>query len=313
MQKIFLKIYYNIKDFSSNKKTIVTLGTFDGVHIGHQQILKKITEISASNDIDSVVLTFFPHPRNVVNNEEIKLLNTISEKKTLLNDLQIDHFIIHPFDKLFSELNPEEFVKYILINQFNISKIVIGHDHRFGKNRAANIDDLRKYGGKYNFEVLEISAQQIQDVNVSSTRIRNALGEGNVSLANKYLGYNYSISGKVIYGKQLGRTINFPTANIEIDEKYKLIPKNGVYIVQSHIDNKLIYGMMNIGTKPTFGANEISIEVYFLDFNQDLYGKELQVEFLEFIRNEFKFDGIDSLKKQIEEDLNYALKFISLK
>ena len=241
----------------------------------------------------------------------MKQLNTIGEKTTLIKNAAIDNLVIHPFDKEFSQLTAEDFVKQVLVDKFNIHKIIIGHDHRFGKNRTANIDDLISFGEKYGFEVEQISAEEIQEVAISSTKIRNALLEGNIKLANQYLGYTYTISGIVIKGNQLGRTIGFPTANIEIKEGYKLIPSNGVYIVKTLVEKQIVFGMMNIGTKPTVGGTSQSIEVHFFDFNDDIYDKTIEISFLERIRDEQKFESIELLKKQLSEDKLKSLKFIS--
>lgn len=308
-KKADLKIYHSIKDFKidPDKKTIVTLGTFDGVHIGHKTIIDKLVQ-SAGGDAESLILTFFPHPRMVLQEKsEIQLLNTIDEKIALLQDTGLDNLIIHPFDESFSRLTAEEFVSQILVELFHIKKIIIGYDHRFGRNRTANIDDLVVFGGDYGFEVEQISAQEIDAVSVSSTKIRNALLEGNIALANEYLGYSYILTGTVVEGKKLGRTIGYPTANIQIAEDYKLIPKIGVYVVQSILDNKVVYGMMNIGMNPTVGGNALSVEVHFFDFDASLYGQKIQVSILDHIRDEQKFGSLDLLKEQLAKDKIYSL------
>lgn len=305
-----LKIYQSLNEFNPSKKTIVTLGTFDGIHLGHVAILNKICNLAKQENLESVLLTFFPHPRFVVKNDaEIKLLNTMTEKAILLEQKGIQNFIIHPFDKLFSELSPREFVKQVLIKQLNIQKIIIGYDHKFGKNRAADFNDLIAFGKEFGFEVEEISAKQINEVSVSSTKIRNSLIEGNISLANAYLGYPYMLSGIVVKGNQLGRTIGFPTANIEISENYKLIPKNGVYIVTALVNNKTIFGMMNIGVKPTLGENLLSIEVHLLQFSEDIYGQKIQVNVIERLRDEQKFESFEVLKSQLEIDKKNTLHY----
>jgi len=306
-----LKTFHSINSFHSSKKTIVTIGTFDGVHIGHNQILQKIVQDAKNCDCESLVLTFFPHPRMILqDNTEVKLLNTIAEKSMLIKNIGIDNLIIHPFDKEFSRLTAEEFVKTILVEKFNIQKIIIGYDHRFGRNRTADIDDLIIFSKQFGFEVEQILAQQIDEISVSSTKIRTAILEGDITLANNYLGYNYSFSGNVVKGKQLGRTIGFPTANINIDEEYKLIPKNGVYIVKSIISEKTIYGMMNIGTRPTVNGLNQTVEVFFIDFDSNLYEQKITIEILDFIREEQKFDSLDLLKNQIEIDKQKTLQFI---
>lgn len=306
-----MKIFHSIKEFSSPKKTILTLGTFDGVHIGHKKILEKLIQNTLDQKYESLVLTFFPHPRMILQeSSEIKLLNTIPEKIDLLEKIGIQNLVIHPFDENFSRLTAEEFVSSVLVDQFKIHKIIIGYDHRFGRNRTANIDDLIEFGKKYGFEVEQISAQEIDDISVSSTKIRNALKEGNMSLANEYLGYDYFLTGKIVKGKQLGRTIGFPTANLKIEEDFKLIPLNGVYVVKSIIENKTVYGMMNIGFNPTVSGEDLSIEINYLDFNANLYDKTIKVSILERIRGEEKFDSIELLKKQLEEDRKNTLAYI---
>jgi riboflavin kinase/FMN adenylyltransferase len=306
-----LKLFHSINDFQSTKKTILTLGTFDGVHIGHKKILERITQNTENGKYESLVLTFFPHPRMVLQEKsEIKLLNTIAEKSKLLEETGIENLVIHPFNESFSRLTAEEFVHSILVDRFHIQKIIIGHDHRFGRNRTANIDDLIAFGAEYGFEVEQISAQEIQDVSVSSTKIRKALDEGNITLANDYLGYAYFLSGEVVKGKQLGRTIGFPTANIQIEEDYKKIPKNGVYIVKTFIDNAAIFGMMNIGFNPTVNGQKQTIEVNLFDFDADIYGQKLEISLLEYIREEQKFGSVDLLKEQLNKDKKTALDFV---
>ncbi len=306
-----MKVSHSISSFNATKKTIITLGTFDGVHLGHQAILKKLVSATEKGTYESLVLTFYPHPRMVLNQEgAMHLLNTIEEKTILLEKFGIDHLIVHPFDDAFSKLSAEAFVKNILVDQLNIHKIIIGYDHRFGENRSANITDLIHFGKQYNFEVAQINAEEINEITVSSTKIRTALLEGAIELANQYLGYDYFFSGKVIKGKQLGRTIGFPTANIKLSETYKLIPKNGVYIVYSTLNNKRVYGMMNIGHNPTVGENNKTIEVHYFDVNEDLYDKIITVAFLKFIRTEKKFDSIDALKIQLNKDQEFSKNYI---
>ena len=306
-----MKIFNSIKSFTSSKATIVTIGTFDGVHVGHKKILEQITSSAHAMNCESLVLTFFPHPRMVLQEDsEMKQLNTLDEKIALLDNLGIDNLVVHPFDKEFSRLTAEEFVKEVLVAVFKIKKIIIGHDHRFGRNRTANIDDLITFGETYGFEVEQISAEQINEVSISSTKIRNALLEGNIELATTYLGYDYSFTGTVSKGKQLGRTIGYPTANIEIEESYKLIPLNGVYIAKGIIDGKVVFGMMNIGTRPTVDGTTQTIEVNFFDFNQNLYNKKITVSLIHRMRSEQKFETIDALKMQLGTDKTSAQDYI---
>ncbi|PXY40352.1 riboflavin biosynthesis protein RibF [Flavobacterium cheongpyeongense] len=307
-----MKLFESINEFHSNKKTILTLGTFDGVHIGHKKILERLNQNTENGKYESLVLTFFPHPRMVLQEKsEIKLLNTIQEKSKLLEATGIENLVIHPFNESFSRLTAEEFVHNILVDQFHIHKIIIGHDHRFGRNRTANIDNLIAFGAEYGFEVEQISAQEIQDVSVSSTKIRKALQEGNMALANQYLGYAFFLKGEVVKGKQLGRTIGFPTANIHIEEEYKLIPKNGVYIIKTFIEQIEVFGMMNIGFNPTVDGQKQTIEVNLFDFDANIYGQKLEISLLKYLREEQKFGSVDLLKEQLNLDKKTALDFLS--
>ncbi len=306
-----MNIFHSIKDFHSTKQTILTLGTFDGVHIGHRKILERVTQNTENDKYESLVLTFFPHPRMVLQGEsDVKLLNTISEKIDLLEKIGIQNLVIHPFDETFSKLTADEFVKTVLVDRFHIKKIIIGHDHRFGRNRTANIDDLITFGKQHNFEVEQISVQEVNDVSISSTKIRTALLEGNMALANEYLGYDYFLTGVVSKGKQLGRTIGFPTANLKIGDNYKLIPRNGVYVVKSTIDQKTVFGMMNIGFNPTLGEKNLSIEIHYFDFDTDLYDQKISVSLLEYLRPEQKFDSVALLKDQLKKDEKAALDYL---
>ena len=307
-----MKIFHSINDFRSTKKTILTLGTFDGVHIGHKKILERVIQNTDNEKYESLVLTFFPHPRMILKEDsDMKLLNTIDEKIDLLAEIGLENLVIHPFDETFSRLTAEDFVKTILVDRFHIQKIIIGYDHRFGRNRTADIDDLIAFGKKYNFEVEQISVQEINEISVSSTKIRNALLEGNMTLANDYLGYAYFLTGTVVKGKQLGRTINFPTANLNIKENYKLIPQNGVYIVESTINQKTVFGMMNIGFNPTVKGQNQSIEIHYFDFDADLYEQKIRVSILQRIRSEQKFESVDLLKAQLEKDKKSAHHYLN--
>lgn len=306
-----MKIFHSINEFHSDKKSILTLGTFDGVHIGHAAILKKLTQNTHDGEFESTVLTFFPHPRMILHGRsDLKLLNTINEKIELLEKIGIENLIIHPFDQAFAQLSADEFVKSVLVDQLHIQKIIIGYDHRFGKNRTATIDDLISFGKQYGFEVEQISAQEINEISISSTKIRTALAEGEIGLANDYLGYPYFLNGTVVKGKQLGRTIGFPTANIELEEEYKLVPKNGVYVVTAEIDGETIFGMMNIGFNPTFEGKNKTIEVHLFDFNSTIYNRQIRVAFLHRIRSEEKFESVEFLKIQLEKDKECSLRYI---
>ena len=301
-------------DYNQIKDSVVTIGTFDGVHLGHQKIIKRLVAIAHAEELQALVLTFFPHPRMVVQNDtSIKLINTIDEKADLIQDLGVDHLVVKAFTKDFSRLTSLEYVRDVLVNKLHVKHIIVGYDHHFGRNRTANISDLKEFGAFYGFKVTEISAQEVGDVAASSTKIRSALSEGAIKVANQFLGYNFFLKGTVVKGKGLGKTIQFPTANLKIEEPYKLIPKKGVYLVQSIIDAKLVYGMLNIGTNPTVSdANELSVEVFFFDFDQTLYGTAVNIQFLDRIRDEIKFSGLEALKAQLEQDQQTAMAKIAL-
>ena len=309
-----MKIVQNTSNFSDKEKTYVTIGTFDGVHFGHQKIIEKLIDEAKKAGKKSVVLTFFPHPRMVLQKDvSLELINTIEERATLLEKTGLDYLIIHPFSKEFSRMTALEFVRDILVNQLNISKLIIGYDHHFGKNREGNITQLTEYSHLYDFKVEEIPAQDIDDVSVSSTKIRRALATGNLKTANNFLGYNFMLNGNVVNGKKLGGKIGYPTANIDIKESYKLIPKTGVYIVKSAIDEKTIFGMMNIGNRPTVNGNHQTIEVHFFDFNQNLYDRNLTIELIYFLRDEEKFDSVEILIQQLKKDEKTARDYIKKK
>tara|TARA_R110002124_G_scaffold17532_3_gene73147 strand:+ start:2991 stop:3923 length:933 start_codon:yes stop_codon:yes gene_type:complete len=303
--------YQSASTYNNDRPSVVTIGTFDGVHVGHKAILNRLVSTAKKEGLESVLLTFFPHPRMVLQTDSnIKLINTLSEKKELLEEIGLDHLVIHPFTHAFSRLTALEYVRDILVNKLHAKKIIIGYDHRFGRNRNANIDDLREYGKTYDFEVLEISAQELDDVAISSTKIRNALKAGDIETANNYLGYPFMVSGNVVKGKALGRTMQYPTANLQLDETYKLIPKNGVYIVRSIIDDKVVFGITSIGTNPTVGGTQKTIETFFLDLDKDLYGKKLKIEFLSHVRDEETFESLEELKDAIQNDETIAREFL---
>lgn len=307
----------SITEYNKKHATVLTIGTFDGVHIGHRKILERLSKSAKELDLKSTVLTFFPHPRMVLQKDaDIKLLNTIEEKAKILEQSGLDFLIIHPFTNEFSRLSATEFVRDLLVNSLCAKKVIIGYDHRFGRNRNANITDLITFGSTFDFEVEEISAQEIDDVSVSSTKIRKALEDGDIHTANTYLGYNYMLTGTVKRGKGIGRQLNYPTANIHIAESYKLIPRNGSYVVQSAIDNRTVYGMMNIGFNPTISDNETtnirkeSIEVHFFDLEEDLYDRTLQIDIIERLRDEQKFESVDALKEQLAKDKDLSQSII---
>lgn len=297
--------------FSSERQTVVTIGTFDGVHAGHRKIIDRLVNSANANNLDSVVLTFFPHPRMVLQKEsDIKLINTIGERKQLLDQTGIDHLVVHPFTHQFSRLTALEFVRDILVNKLRAKKIIIGYDHRFGRNRTADINDLKQFGKDFGFEVEEISQQDVEQVAVSSTKIRKALLDGRVEQANIYLQSEFTLKGIVVRGRGIGKDLGYPTANMEIPEDYKLIPKNGVYVVRSVLDGQTIFGMMNIGTNPTVGGKEQTIETYFFDLDKDLYGKEFTIEMLVRIRDEKKFNSVEELKIAMKQDQAFSSQYI---
>jgi len=309
---LLVETIQGINNYNSKNPSIITIGTFDGVHIGHRKILERLINNAKSNGLKSVLLTFFPHPRMVLQKDsDIKLLNTLDEKIAILDELGLDYLVIHPFTKAFSRLTAIEFVRDLLVNKLNTKKIIIGYDHRFGRNRNANITNLKNFGNTFDFVVEEIPAQEIDDVSVSSTKIRNALFEADIETANSYLGYNFMLNGEVTKGKGIGKTLGFPTANIKINEDYKLIPQNGVYAVNCVVDGISSQGMMNIGFNPTVAGSERSIEVNLFDVDQDLYHKKIKVELVAHIRNEHKFDSIEALKDQLQKDKETTLKLFS--
>lgn len=291
-------------DYKQINSSVITIGTFDGVHVGHQQIIHRLVDTARKNDLQALVLTFFPHPRMVIQNDaNIKLINTIDEKAKQLEQLGVDHLVVKEFTKSFSRLTALEYVRDILVNKLKVKHIIVGYDHHFGRNRTANINELKEFGAFYDFEVTEIEPQEVDDVAVSSTKIRSAILDGNIPTANKFLGYNFMLTGTVIKGKGLGKTLDFPTANIQIEAAYKLIPKHGVYVVKSQIKGVEVFGMMNIGKNPTVSeGNQTKIEVHFFDFSANLYGAVLKIELLDHLRSEIKFPNIEALKLQLEKD-----------
>lgn len=306
-----MKVIENYKNFTDTKKSIVTIGTFDGVHVGHQKIIEQLVDTAKKSNANSVLLTFFPHPRMVLQKDNsIRLIDTIDERIKILEKTGLDYLIIHPFDKEFSRLTAFDFVRDILVNHLNTSQLVIGYDHRFGRNREGDFEQLEEYGEMYDFVVHEIPAQDINAISVSSTKIRKALEEGDIQKVTKYLGHRFSLSGVVVKGEQLGNTIGYPTANLEIKESYKLIPKKGAYLVKSIIDNVEVFGMMNIGVRPTVQGVHQTIETHFFDFDKDLYGQNLRIELLSFLREEQKFQSIEALKEQLALDKKKSLQFL---
>ena len=310
-----MRIYNQLSEFKKLANAVVTIGTFDGVHFGHQKIIKRLCELARSSGGESVLLTFFPHPRMIIDpeNQDLKMINTVDEKAQILAGLGVDHLIITPFTRDFSNLSAEEYIKNILVDAIGTKKIIIGYDHRFGKDRLGNIQTLVENAATYGYEVEEIPEQDINDVAVSSTKIRKALLDGDVALANEYLGYAFSIYGPVIKGDKIGRTIGFPTANIFVAETYKLIPGDGIYAVTVEMGeekNPETYrGMAYIGQRPTINGMTRNIEVNIFDFDREIYGQNIKMNFLAFLRHDVKFTGLEALKLQLQQDKEDTLAF----
>ncbi|HTN20787.1 MAG TPA: bifunctional riboflavin kinase/FAD synthetase [Pelobium sp.] len=330
-----MQIYHHIKDFKRLKNAVVTIGTFDGVHLGHQQIIKELVEKSKKNGGESVILTFFPHPRMILNpeNHELKMINTMAEKANILHHLGVDHLIITPFTRDFSNLSPEAYIKEVLIEQIGMKQMVIGYDHRFGKDRSGGLAQLKQFSELYEYNVTEIPEEDVRDLAVSSTRIRNALNIGDVDVANDLMGHPFTLSGKVIRGDQIGRTLGYPTANLFIEESYKLIPSDGIYavtieILESRNKNQELYnpyqptskknlenksqiykGMAYIGHRPTINGMSQNIEVNIFDFEGDIYHQNLTLNFLHFIRHDIKFEGLEKLATQLGKDMLATLAY----
>ncbi len=330
-----MKIYHQLADFKKLNNAVVTIGTFDGVHYGHQKIIKRLCELAKSSGGESVILTFFPHPRMIIDpeNQDLKLINTIKEKAEILANLGIDHLIITPFTRDFSNLSPAEYIQNILVDTIGTKQIIVGYDHRFGKDRKGGMAELVALSQTYQYNIEEIPEQDINDVAVSSTKIRKALLAGDVALAATYLGYYFSISGPVIKGDKIGRTIGFPTANIFVEETYKLIPSDGIYAVTiemeegemqngkgkmesetsqltTHNPQPVTYkGMAYIGQRPTINGMTRNIEVNIFDFNREIYGQQIKMNFLKFLRHDVKFTGLETLTQQLRQDKLDTLAF----
>ena len=301
-----MKVYHSIDQFPSDIKSVLTLGTFDGVHKGHKYVLKRMNEIAKKEGGESVLLTFYPHPRHVLQPEDqkLKLLNTIEEKIKELEKSGIQHFVIHEFTKDFSRTKSVNFIRDLLVNKLKMKHMVVGYDHHFGRNREGSYNELKELSELYNFKLEQIPPQDESEVTVSSTKIRKLLSNGSVEKANAYLGYNYLINGIVVKGNEIGRTIAYPTANILIENKWKLIPCDGVYIVKVFLKNKQYFGMLNIGNKPTLNNSKHSLEVHIFDFSDDVYDSDIKVEFLKRIRDEKQFDSLEDLQGQLKIDEN---------
>lgn len=309
MRFLNMRVFHSLEDLPEFKQTVFTQGTFDGVHIGHQKILNQLSNVAEVNDGETLVLTFWPHPRLFLfpDDNNLKLLQTLDEKLDMFAQCGIDNVIVLPFTREFSNILPEDYIRDILVNLLNVKIAIVGYDHRFGRNREGDINMLKKKQEQYHFKVMEISAEDIDEITVSSTKIRNALISGDIDTASKYLGRPYSFSGKVVKGMQLGRKLGYPTANLNVENQYKLIPANGVYAVKCRIKGLQYGGMMNIGTNPTIPEKSFSIEVHVFDFNEDIYDEVVEISVVSRLRDEKKFESLEELSLNLRRDEKDAL------
>ncbi len=309
-----MKVYRSLEEFVAIPNAVVTTGTFDGVHIGHQKIISRLNEIAKQINGESVIITFYPHPRLVLFPEDnnLKLINTLEEKIQLLANYGVQHLVIIPFTKEFSRLSSIEFIQQILVNKIGTKKLVIGYDHHFGKNREGSFEHLKHYAPTYGFQVEEIPEQDINDVAVSSTKIRAALSISDIKIANEYLGYTFSIEGKVKKGDQIGRTLGFPTANIHIEESYKIIPAEGIYAIEIDLNNRQFMGMLYIGKRPTVNGLNLVIEVNIFDFSEDIYEEKLKISFKHFVRADKHFKNLEDLKIALQNDEVNCRKLLNI-
>ena len=308
-----MKIYNHLSEFKRLNNAVATIGTFDGVHYGHQKIIKRLCELAKATGGESVILTFFPHPRLIIDpeNQDLKMINTIAEKAEILASLGVDHLIITPFTRDFSNLSPSEYIKNILVDTIGIKQLIVGYDHRFGKDRSGGMKDLVAFSEPYGYQIEEIGEQDINDVAVSSTKIRQSLLNGQVGLAKTYLGYQFSLYGPVIKGDKIGRTIGFPTANIFIEQPYKIIPSDGIYAVTVEMENESYQGMAYIGQRPTINGMTRNIEVNIFDFSREIYGQYIKMKFWEFLREDVKFTGLETLKLQLQKDREDTIAYFA--
>ncbi|MFP4091935.1 MAG: bifunctional riboflavin kinase/FAD synthetase [Cyclobacteriaceae bacterium] len=308
-----MQVHDGSTTFEQPRQAVVTSGTFDGVHYGHQKILDRLKEVAREKEGETVVVTFWPHPRLVLrpDDENLKLLSTFEEKVDLFRQAGIDHLVRIPFTKEFSQYSSDEFIRKVLVEKIGTRYLVIGYDHRFGKNREGSFDYLKEHAAEYGFQVEEIPRQDVEDVGVSSTKIRKALNEGDIATANDYLGRPYTLKGKVIHGDQLGRSWGFPTANLDVPEKYKLIPRDGIYACKAEVQGRRYEGMMYIGVRPTIEGIRRNIEVNIFEFDRQIYDEWLRVDFIAKIREDMKFDNIEQLKMQLGEDRKSALRLLA--
>ena len=299
-----MKVYHSIKEFPSDINTIVTIGTFDGVHKGHKEIVGRLNSTAKKEGLESVLLTFYPHPRHVLfpDDQKLKLINTIEEKTEALRKTGLQHFIIQEFDVDFSRIKSVNFIRDLLVNKLNMKRMVVGYDHHFGKNREGTFENLLSLSELYDFKLEKIAPQNIGDITISSTKIRNAIIDGDIEKANSYLSCNFSLSGVVEKGNGIGSSINFPTANIKVENKWKILPKDGVYAVKIFAENQQYFGMLNIGSRPTIADDKHVVEVHIFDFNSTIYNLDIKVEFIKRIRSEKKFNSLEELQSQLEID-----------
>lgn len=310
-----MRIFDGIENLEGLINPVLTIGTFDGIHLGHQKIIKNLIRESRSTNSDSVLLTFFPHPRMVLfpENNNLQLIQTQEEKYNKLAEQGLKNIIVHPFSNKFSKLTALEFIEEIIVKKIRAKKIIIGYDHQFGNSREGNINFLREYSDKFGYEVIEIPAKEIDEINVSSTKIRTALNEGDIETANLFLNSAFEINGIVVHGNKIGRSINFPTANIEIDDKNKIIPKNGVYAVKVFLNEKYFFGMLNIGTRPSISKQlSKTIEVNIFDFDEMIYDLPINITFYKHIREEKYFSNLEELKSQLQLDASFIRAFFEL-
>ena len=306
-------VYRGFDDLQPLPNAVVTSGTFDGVHRGHQTILARLTEVAKTSNGQSVLITYWPHPRTVVSNDsqDLKLLTTLDEKIDLLSQAGVDHLVVIPFTRSFSQLSSEEYIRQILMEKIGTKKLVIGYDHRFGRDREGGFEYIKAHQSEYGFEVEEIPRHDVEAVGVSSSKIRTALTDGNIQTANRFLGRPYSLTGTIVKGRQLGRTIGFPTANMQVDDANKLVPANGVYAVEVLYAGQVLAGMLNIGFRPTVAGTNQTIETYIFNFDKDIYGEHLTLRFREFLRPEQKFEGLPALVAQLKQDEESARRHLS--
>jgi riboflavin kinase/FMN adenylyltransferase len=308
-----MRVYHNLEEIPRFNGLVLTQGTFDGVHLGHVKVLENVVNEARTSGMESMLLTFFPHPRLVLypNDNDLRMLSSLDEKINQVENCGIDHMLILPFTSEVASLSPLDFVRGVLVDKLNVSTIIVGYDHRFGKNREGSFADLVQYGEMLNFRVKEIPAGEIDHIAVSSTRIRKALLSGDLSQANQLLGHAYTLSGKVVHGRKLGRTLGFPTANIEIEDSHKLIPATGVYAVKAHLPSGVYGGAMNIGFNPTIPGKGFSIEAHLFGFSEDIYEIAIRFEVVSYLRKEYTFDNLEDLKLQIAQDCEDAKKALA--